>query len=245
MGDAIFDFLEVLKNFDPRFVGFHYDTGHASEAAGSGTWELGMRAAGPYIGGMSFKDSYLQLNVVDNEGGPYTGTAEALNARGGAPGGAPGAPGGAPGAAGARGAAAPAAGAAAGGGGGRGAGGAAAAAGAAAGGRGAGGAAAGGRGGAAAAAPTVPNNPRGGGGSTNPWRLVQVPLGSGTVDLPRVAAVMKDIGFQGPVEIQAEYSNGGAGNGQDKITLPRAMVLGAMKRDLLTLKAVLGPSGLI
>jgi hypothetical protein len=91
----------------------------------------------------------------------------------------------------------------------------------------------------------MPSSPRGGGGATNPWRLVQVPLGMGLVDLPLVAQVMKDISFQGPVEIQAEYSNGGAGGGQDKITLPRAQVLGAMKHDLLTLKAVLGPAGLI
>ena len=47
------------------------------------------------------------------------------------------------------------------------------------------------------------------------------------------------------MEIQAEYANGGAGNGLDKITLPREQVLGAMKRDLLTLRAVLGPAGLI
>jgi hypothetical protein len=86
---------------------------------------------------------------------------------------------------------------------------------------------------------------RGGGGQPNPWRLVQVPLGMGLVDLPAVAQVMKEINFQGPVEVQAEYNNGGAGRGLDKITLPRAQVLGAMKHDLLTLRAVLGPAGLI
>jgi len=67
----------------------------------------------------------------------------------------------------------------------------------------------------------------------------------GMVDLPQVAQILKDVGFQGPVEIQAEYPNGGADGGQDKITLPRALVLGAMKRDLLTLRAVLAPAGLI
>ena len=67
----------------------------------------------------------------------------------------------------------------------------------------------------------------------------------GMVDLPQVAQILKDVGFQGPVEIQAEYPNGGADSGQDKITLPRALVLGAMKRDLLTLRAVLAPAGLI
>ncbi len=64
-------------------------------------------------------------------------------------------------------------------------------------------------------------------------------------DLPQVANVLKEIGFAGPVEIQAEYPNGGAENAQDKITLPREQVLGAMKRDLLALRMAFGPSGLL
>jgi hypothetical protein len=64
-------------------------------------------------------------------------------------------------------------------------------------------------------------------------------------DLPQVATILKEIGFSGPVEVQAEYPNGGAESAQDKITLPRAMVLGAMKRDLLALKMAWGPSGLL
>lgn len=218
VGDAIFDFLEVLRNFDPRWVSFHYDTGHATEGGGNGTWSLGLRAAGPYIGGMSFKDSILKLDRNFPEGGPFTGTPEQLNA-GRRPGGPrpPGAPAGGPppdfmglppgtvpppp---------APAA-------------------------------AAGGPDGRRRNAPLG----AGGGGQTNPWRVEQVPLGSGLVDLPQVAQIMKEINFQGPVEIQAEYPNGGAGNGLDKITLPREQVLGAMKHDLLVLRAVLGPAGLI
>ena len=50
------------------------------------------------------------------------------------------------------------------------------------------------------------------------------------------AVALKDIHFAGPIEIQAEYPNGGADNAQDRITLPREQVLGAMKRDLLTLR---------
>ena len=67
----------------------------------------------------------------------------------------------------------------------------------------------------------------------------------GQVDLPRLAEVLKEINFSGPAEIQSEYPNGGADNASDKLTLPRAMVLGAMKRDLLTLKAAFGPAGII
>jgi len=224
VGDAIFDFLEVLRNFDPRWVSFHYDVGHATEGAPNGTWSLGMRAAGPYIGGISFKDSLYRLDLDTPEGGPFTGTPAQLNGGGRGRGGrgAPAGPGG-------RGPAAPAAPPAP-------------AAGSAAGGRGA--PPAGGRGAGRAGGRGGPTG-RGGGGQPNPWRLVQVPLGMGLVDLPAVAQVMKEINFQGPVEVQAEYANGGAGRGLDKITLPREQVLGAMKHDLLTLRAVLGPAGLI
>lgn len=215
VGNSIFDFLQVLQNFDPRWVSFHYDTGHATEGGANGTWSLGMRAAGPYVGGISFKDSLLRLDRNFPEGGPFTGTPEQLNAGrrpGGPPGGPPAgpppdfnglppgtvpppppaAPAGPPGSGGRR-------------------------------------------------APMG----AGGGGQINPWRVEQVPLGSGLVDLPQVAQIMKEINFQGPVEVQAEYANGGAGNGLDKITLPREQVLGAMKHDLLILRAVLGPAGLI
>ena len=64
-------------------------------------------------------------------------------------------------------------------------------------------------------------------------------------DLPQFAAILKEIAFAGPIEVQAEYPNGGAQNAQDKITLPREQVLGAMKRDLLALKMAFRPSGLL
>ena len=228
VGNMIFDLLDVLQNFDPRWVSFHYDTGHAVEAGANGTWELGLRAANAYVGGVSFKDYVLKLNLETEEGGVFTGTPEQLNRGGGFGPNGPGGPGG-PGRAGGPGApdgapatppAAPAA------------------------------AAAGGRRGGGPGGPGAPGGRgapagRGGGGQPNPWRSYAVPLGTGMVDLPKIAQVLKDINFQGPVEIQAEYPNGGADAGQDKITLPRAMVLGAMKRDLLTLRAVLGPAGLI
>jgi L-ribulose-5-phosphate 3-epimerase len=56
---------------------------------------------------------------------------------------------------------------------------------------------------------------------------------------------LKEINFSGPVEIQAEYPNGGAGNAADKITLPREQVLGAMKRDRLVLRAAFESAGLL
>ena len=138
VGSAIWDFLYVLKDFDPAHVGFHYDIGHATNAGGAGTWIHNLRAAAQYIAGVSVKDSYLE------------------------------------------------------------------------------------------------KSPRG------DWRPHYTPLGQGNVQLPQFVAILKEIGFSGPMEIQAEYPNGGAENAQDKITLPRAQVLGAMKRDLEVLRAALG-----
>jgi sugar phosphate isomerase/epimerase len=256
VGAAIWDFLYVLRNFDPAQVGFHYDIGHMTNAGGNGTWALNLRAAGPYIAGVSAKDSVMEQNLDVRGGGPLTPETAALMAasgggrgRGGPGGpGGPGAPDGAPGGSspgsgrGARGQQSDSTGAAAGGGGqpgGRGAGVSADAASArggdaARGGRGGGGRGAGGRGGGAGANASIP-----------PWRVRQAPLGTGMDDLPLFASVLKEIGFFGPIEIQAEYPNGGANNAADKITLPRAQVLGAMKRDLLALRAAFEPSGLL
>jgi sugar phosphate isomerase/epimerase len=229
VGAAIWDFLYVLRNFDPAQVGFHYDIGHMTNAGGNGTWALNLRAAGPYVAGVSAKDSVMEQNLDVRGGGPFTpemaaAAAAAGGGRGrGGPGGpvGPGGPGGGNpaggrggGQGGARGSAASDAGGPAGSVNGRG-------------GRGGGGG--GGR----------------GGGSASGWRVRQVPLGTGMDDLPQFAAVLKDIGFSGPVEVQAEYPNGGANNASDKITLPRAQVLGAMKRDLLALRAAFEPSGLL
>jgi sugar phosphate isomerase/epimerase len=233
VGAAIWDLLSVLKNFDPAYVGFHYDVGHMTNAGGNGTWELNLRAAGPYIAGVSAKDSIFELNLASPQGGAFTGTPEQLNSRsfGPPPGAGPvGAGGASPGAgAGAPGARNPAPG---------GASGARASA-------GPGGPPTGAPGGRGPGGPGGAASGRGGGGQPNPWRVRQVPLGEGMDNLPALAAILKEIAFDGPIEVQAEYPNGGAESAQDKITLPRAMVLGAMKRDRLALKAAFTESGLL
>lgn len=201
VGAAIWDFLYVLRNFDPAHVSFHYDIGHMTNAGGNGTWALSLRAAGAYIGGVSAKDSVMERNLEVTGGGPYTPEMAAAAGGGRGRGGSGGPPGEGPGSPGR----------------GRGAG------------RGRGGP--GGGGVAAASFPT--------------WRVRQVPLGTGMVDLKQFATVLKEINFSGPMEVQAEYPNGGAQNAQDKITLPRAQVLGAMKRDLLALREAFAPSGLL
>jgi sugar phosphate isomerase/epimerase len=243
VGAAIWDFLHVLRNFDPDQVAFHYDIGHMTNAGGNGTWALNLRAAGPYVAGVSAKDSVMEQNLDVRGGGPFTpemaaAAAAAGGGRGrggpGGPGGqgGPGGPGGpdGPGGAGGPGGGNPAGGRGGGQGGGRGAAvGDAGTPGGAANGRGGRGGGGGGR----------------GGGAVPGWRVRQVPLGTGMDDLPQFAAILKEIGFSGPIEVQAEYPNGGANNASDKITLPKAQVLGAMKRDLLALRAAFEPSGLL
>jgi len=68
-------------------------------------------------------------------------------------------------------------------------------------------------------------------------------MGTGLVDIFKYATVLRDIGFKGPMELEAEYPNGGAESGADKLTLPRAMVLGNLKRDVLTIRYALAQSG--
>jgi sugar phosphate isomerase/epimerase len=179
VGSVMWDLLSLLREHDPKYVGFHYDTGHEAHHI-NGLWEVNLRAADRYIVALAVKDYAPEQNLgLRGEGGPYTGP----------PGGA--------------------------------------------GGRGDGqrGGGRGGRGGADAASTWA---------AGNAWRTRAVPLGMGLVNLPQLAAALNDIHFAGPIEIQAEYPNGGADSAQDHITLPRAQVLGAMKRDLLTLRRGFG-----
>jgi L-ribulose-5-phosphate 3-epimerase len=68
-------------------------------------------------------------------------------------------------------------------------------------------------------------------------------MGMGLVNVFRYATVLRDIGFDGPMELEAEYPIGGAESGADTLTLPRLHVLGSMKRDVLTIRAAFDQSG--
>ena len=81
--------------------------------------------------------------------------------------------------------------------------------------------------------------------SDGAMRVRYTPLGEGNVQLNPFAAILKEIQFSGPIEIQAEYPNGGAEDAKEKITLPRAQVLGAMKKDRELLQKALAGVGLI
>jgi len=232
VGAAMWDLLSVLKDFDSKYVGFHWDTGNMARH-GSDTAELLVRAAGPYIAAVSFKDrNWVQELGVAGETGPYPGPAGAAAAGGGR-------------------------------GGGRGAGAGAAPGGARGGGAGAGAAAAGGPPGAPGGQPPAGapggrggGRGRGGGGAGDlngvprpltgttfarggGWSAQPVPIGTGMVDLFTYGKILGEVGFAGPTDFSADYPNGGSEKGEDKITLPRIMVLGALKRDVLTIRAAI------
>jgi hypothetical protein len=62
-------------------------------------------------------------------------------------------------------------------------------------------------------------------------------MGTGIVQIPHVAAVLAEIGFKGPSELQSEYAAlGGAESGADAITHPRQWVIGLLKRDVITIR---------
>jgi len=200
VGSTVWDLLSVMKNFDPKYVGLHWDTGEMALHGGD-MWDALMRVAGPYVAGMTWADrSWHQDIGLKGEGGPYPGP-EAIGAGQGGRGLGAGRGRGAPG-----------------------------------GGRGPGGR--GGRGpGGLTTERSVPLPlggliARGGG-----WSSPIVPFGTGIIEVPKVAVTLRDIEFNGPSLLKADYENGGAGKGLDKITLPRQWVLGAMKRDVLTLRS--------
>ncbi len=256
VGGVVLDLLPVFKEFDPRYIGFHWDTGNMA-LHGDGMWETLMRLAGPYVAAIGWRDrNWVQDLGLKGEGGPYAGPYPRVEPLVTLPDGSA-VPGPAtslglvaPAAVGGRGAVAaseedgtpaPARG---GGGGGRG-----------------GGGAGGGRGGAAAA-PRGPANSAGAGSidDSNPlykstdgsmpkrpiggqnakgggWSAADIAMGMGVVHVPRVAVVLAEIGFNGPSSLQSEYSGiGGAETGIDRIDRPRQWVIGMLKRDVITIR---------
>lgn len=80
-------------------------------------------------------------------------------------------------------------------------------------------------------------------GENGQWTRRAAPLGEGIVHLAAFASILKQMNFSGPVEVQAEYSNGGADQGRDRITLPREQVLLAMKKDQQVLRHAFEQAG--
>jgi sugar phosphate isomerase/epimerase len=245
VGGLVLDLLPIMKAFDPKYIGFQWDTGHMA-MYGDGMWETLMRMAGPYVAAVGWRDrGWVQDLGLKGEGGPYPGPVPRVEPLVTQPDGSaiPGVPGAAPAGRGA--------------GGGRGRGGRGGRAGGGGGEEG-GAAPAGGRGGArggpanSAGAGSIddgnplykslegemPKRPIGGknakGGG---WSAPSVAMGTGVVHLPRVATMLAAIGFNGPSVLQSEYARiGGAETGADKITMPRQYVIGMLKRDVITIR---------
>ena len=49
--------------------------------------------------------------------------------------------------------------------------------------------------------------------------------------------------FAGPLQVHYEYPLGGASNGARTLTMPRAEVLAAMKKDLEMIRSYMGKAG--
>jgi sugar phosphate isomerase/epimerase len=140
VGGPMWDMLYLLRDFDPKQVGLHYDTAHMMSAGDLGTWRANLRIAGPYVLGVSLKDSVI-VKLPDGR-----------------------------------------------------------------------------------------------------WSPKYVPLGEGEIELPDLIQILREIHFDGPVEIQAEYQLGGAQDAAPTLTWPRKRVLDAMARDLAVYrKALAGP----
>ena len=84
---AFVDLLDVVRNFDPRYIAIQYDTGNVGQVSQQNL-AVNLRAAGPYIGGFVFKDFVVEKAAP--------GAPPAFTPPPGA-GGGPGGPGGGPG----------------------------------------------------------------------------------------------------------------------------------------------------
>jgi len=58
-GGPFFDYLELIKNFDPKYVSLHFDTGHWMQVSQSNMASMIMWA-GPYVGGFVWKDELIE-----------------------------------------------------------------------------------------------------------------------------------------------------------------------------------------
>jgi sugar phosphate isomerase/epimerase len=141
VGTPIWDLLSLLKEHDPRRVGFHFDVGHMVREGANGLWALNLKAAGRYVTGVSFKD-FVWRQAADGR-----------------------------------------------------------------------------------------------------WRTEWCPLGEGLVRLDECAALLKEIGFRGPIENQPEYPAGMGG--QATLTLPRDQVMAAFRKDQQVLRAALVKAGVL
>ncbi len=77
VGCVFFDFLDVLRNFDSRFVSFRYDTGVFAQAMPENA-ALQLRLGAPYIGGVALNDAVVKLELPVWNDAAFTGSPKEL-----------------------------------------------------------------------------------------------------------------------------------------------------------------------
>jgi sugar phosphate isomerase/epimerase len=91
-GGSFPELIDLCRNFDPRYISLHYDTGNFGEF-NQGNLAKQIRIGGPYIGGFVWKDFVIdhrtpeELAAAAAARGPAPVGDAARGARGGAPGG--------------------------------------------------------------------------------------------------------------------------------------------------------------
>src|SRR5665213_536114 len=77
-------------------------------------------------------------------------------------------------------------------------------------------------------------------GADDKWNVAWKPLGQGMVRFPRFFEMLRAARFAGPLQLHFEYSLGGAESGKKTgLTMSRAEIFAAMKRDVNTLRGYL------
>jgi sugar phosphate isomerase/epimerase len=72
------------------------------------------------------------------------------------------------------------------------------------------------------------------------WQVQWMPLGQGMVRFPEFFGMVRDARFAGPLQLHFEYSLGGAESGKKTgLTMSRAEIFAAMKRDVMQLRSYL------
>jgi sugar phosphate isomerase/epimerase len=83
---VFFDLLDMLKNFDPRFLSVQYDTGNVFQA-NQANMAMQLQLGAPYIGGFVFKDMAVVKSDPDAPAAPAEAPSQVAPAnRGGAAG---------------------------------------------------------------------------------------------------------------------------------------------------------------
>ena len=80
-------------------------------------------------------------------------------------------------------------------------------------------------------------------GGNGKWGVDWCPIGEGMVQTREFLKMARAGGFAGPAQVHYEYDLGGADKGLTKITMPKAQVFAAMKRDLDLLRKLSAEAG--